>query len=71
MSTSIGSDPMSFLESQAISPLNTDELGVAGGLLNNPLDVVKCTTNDVRVPASSEIIIEVRLCLTLLLWEEH
>ena len=71
MSTSIGSDPMGFLESQAISPLNTDELGVAGGLLNNPLDVVKCTTNDVRVPASSEIIIEVRLCLTLLLWEEN
>lgn len=58
---SIGSDPMSLLASQAILPLNTDELGVAGGLLKNPLDVVKCTTNDVRVPASSEIIIEGRL----------
>ncbi len=61
VSISIGSDPMSLLASQAILPLNTDELYVAGGLLKNPLDVVKCTTNDVRVPASSEIIIEGRL----------
>ena len=61
VSISIGSDPMSLLASQAILPLNTDELGVAGGLLKNPLNVVKCITNDVRVPASSEIIIEGRL----------
>ena len=52
---------MSLLASQAILPLNADELGVAGGLLKNPLNVVKCITNDVRVPASSEIIIEGRL----------
>ena len=61
VSISIGSDPMSLLASQAILPLNTDELGVAGGLLKKPLDVVKCVTNDVRVPAASEIIIEGRL----------
>ena len=61
VSISIGSDPMCLLASQAILPLNADELGVAGGLLKNPLNVVKCVTNDVRVPASSEIIIEGRL----------
>lgn len=61
VSISIGSDPMSLLASQAILPLNTDELGVAGGLIKKPLDVVKCITNDVRVPAASEIIIEGRL----------
>ena len=61
VSISIGSDPMSLLASQAILPFNNDELGVAGGLLKNPLDVEKCITNDVRVPASSEIIIEGRL----------
>ena len=33
VSISIGSDPMSLLASQAILPLNADELGVAGGLL--------------------------------------
>lgn len=61
ISIAIGSDPMSLLASQAILPLNVDELTIAGGLLNYPLDVVKSLTNDVRVPASSEIIIEGRL----------
>ena len=61
VSICIGSDPMSLLASQAILPLNTDELEVAGGLLKQPLNVVKSITNEVRVPASSEIVIEGRL----------
>ena len=61
VSICIGSDPMSLLASQAILPLNTDELEVAGGLLKQPLNVAKSITNEVRVPASSEIVIEGRL----------
>jgi 2,5-furandicarboxylate decarboxylase 1 len=34
---------------------------VAGALQGRPLPVVKCVTNDVRVPADSEIVIEGRL----------
>ena len=57
----VGADPMTLLASQAIVPINTDELMVAGGLRGRPLEVVKCTTNDVRVPAEAEIVIEGRL----------
>jgi len=57
----IGVDPMTLLASQAILPINHDELMVAGALMGRPLDVVKCVTNDVRVPAQAEIVIEGRL----------
>lgn len=35
-----------------------DELAVAGGLIGKPLNVVKCVTVDLVVPAESEIVIE-------------
>ncbi len=35
-----------------------DEMGVAGGLLGCPVEVVRCATNDLQVPADSEIVIE-------------
>lgn len=54
----IGVDPMTLLASQAILPINHDELMVAGALMGRPLDVVKCVTNEVRVPAQAEIVIE-------------
>jgi 2,5-furandicarboxylate decarboxylase 1 len=57
----IGVDPMTLLASQAILPINQDELMVAGALMGQPLDVTKCVTNDVRVPAQAEIVIEGRL----------
>ncbi|MBH68520.1 MAG: 3-octaprenyl-4-hydroxybenzoate carboxy-lyase [Rhodospirillaceae bacterium] len=65
ISIAIGSDPLSLLASQAILPLNVDELTVAGGLLRKPLEVTKGLTNDIRVPATSEIIIEGRLLPTV------
>lgn len=51
-----------LLASQAIGPIDWDELEVAGGLHGKPLRVVKCRTNDVRVPADSEFVIEGRFC---------
>ena len=59
----IGVDPLTLLASQAIAPLDTDELEIAGALHGAPLDVVKCVTNDVRVPAQAEIVIEGRILL--------
>ena len=56
----IGVDPLTLLASQAIVPINFDELAVAGGLHGRPLPVVKCVTSDVRVPAEAEIVIEGR-----------
>ncbi len=57
----IGASPACLLASQAVLPLDFDELTVAGTLEGRPLPVVKCMTSDVRVPASSEIVIEGRL----------
>ncbi|HNK19031.1 MAG TPA: UbiD family decarboxylase, partial [Piscinibacter sp.] len=47
----IGVDPLTALASQAIVPIDCDELEIAGALHGAPLPVAKCLTNDVRVPA--------------------
>jgi 2,5-furandicarboxylate decarboxylase 1 len=57
----IGVDPATLLSSQAIVPVGFDELSIAGALRGRALDVVRCKTNAVRVPAEAEIVIEGRL----------
>jgi 2,5-furandicarboxylate decarboxylase 1 len=54
----IGVDPLTLLASQAIAPIDSDELEIAGALHGTPLEVVKCLSNDVVVPANAEIVIE-------------
>jgi len=56
----IGVDPLTLLASQAIVPLDHDELEIAGSLQGRPLPVVKCLTSEIRVPAEAEIVIEGR-----------
>lgn len=57
----IGVDPLTLLASQAITPIDHDELEIAGALHGAPLPVVKCVTSEVRVPAGAEIVIEGRI----------
>ncbi|MGR3652254.1 MAG: UbiD family decarboxylase [Roseovarius sp.] len=57
----IGASPACLLASQAIVPIDVDELGIAGALGGAPLSVVKCLGKDLLVPAASEIVIEGRL----------
>ncbi len=57
----IGVDPLTLMASQAAVPIDHDELEIAGALRGAPLPVVKCVTNDVRVPANAEIVLEGRL----------
>ena len=57
----IGAHPALMLASQAIAALDEDEMAIAGALLGAPVDVVKCRTNSVRVPAHAEIVIEGRI----------
>jgi 2,5-furandicarboxylate decarboxylase 1 len=57
----IGVDPLTLLASQAVLALDQDELEIAGALHGAPLEVVKCLSSDVRVPANAEIVIEGRL----------
>lgn len=57
----IGPDPMALLASQVSAPAGQDELEIAGAMRGQPLKVVKCRTNSVRVPADAEIVLEGRI----------
>jgi len=57
----IGAGPAELLASQAIAPLDCDELEIAGALVGRPLPVVQCRTSDIRVPAHAEIVLEGRI----------
>lgn len=57
----IGVDPTTWLEGampDRLVPLHVDELEVAGALRGAPLDVVRCETVDLEVPACAEIVLE-------------
>ncbi|MBO6720182.1 MAG: UbiD family decarboxylase, partial [Rhizobiaceae bacterium] len=51
VAVAIGAGPSALLASQAIVPLDQDELEIAGALIGRPLDVVKCLNSEIRVPA--------------------
>ena len=57
----VGVDPLTLLASQAIAPLDQDELEIAGALQGRPLPVVRCKTSDLLVPAEAEIVVEGRI----------
>ena len=57
----IGIDPASLLASQAVVPLDFDEMGIVGALHGAPVEMVKCKSNNVRVPARAEIVLEGRV----------
>jgi UbiD family decarboxylase len=53
----VGSHPADFLAAVAATP-PLDELEVIAAVRGAPLPVVKCVTNDVRVPADAELVLE-------------
>lgn len=54
----IGTDPCCTIVGAMPFPAGINEADMAGGLRREPVQLVKCETNDLLVPASSEIIIE-------------
>jgi 4-hydroxy-3-polyprenylbenzoate decarboxylase len=57
----IGGPPVLFYVGAAKIPAMVDELDIAGGLTGEPIEVVKCKTVDLEVPANAEIVIEGRI----------
>jgi 2,5-furandicarboxylate decarboxylase 1 len=57
----IGLDPLLLLASQALTPLDCDELDIAGSLYGKPIELVKGDSVDLEVPAQAEIVLEGRL----------
>src|SRR3989475_2011071 len=54
----IGVHPAIALGALAIGSIDEDERAIMGALLGEPLELVKCETSDVLVPAHAEIILE-------------
>lgn len=54
----IGCHPAIYLAGAAKVAMEVDELAVAGALLRQPVELVKCKTIDVEVPADAEYVLE-------------
>jgi 4-hydroxy-3-polyprenylbenzoate decarboxylase/2,5-furandicarboxylate decarboxylase 1 len=61
MAVAMGCDPVVMLATQVVAAYGEDELAIAGGLKGKPVEVVRCETVDLEVPATSEIVIEGRV----------
>ncbi|PYN63880.1 MAG: UbiD family decarboxylase [Candidatus Rokuibacteriota bacterium] len=57
----IGAHPAIALGALAIGSVDEDERGIMGGLFGEPLELVKCETSDVVVPAHAELVIEAEI----------
>lgn len=58
VATYLGHHPTHILGSQSKVPLGVDEMDVTGGLLEEAVEMVKCKTVDLNVPAWAEIVFE-------------
>lgn len=54
----IGCHPAIYIAAAAKVAMEVDELELAGALLGQPIELVKCKTIDVEVPADAEYVIE-------------
>jgi len=54
----IGHHPMYYFAAAYTGPLGLDELEIASSLLEEPVEIVPCSTIDLEVPAHAEIILE-------------
>jgi UbiD family decarboxylase len=63
VAVSIGVPPAVYVASQFEPRAGVYELEIAGGLAGEPVDVVKCRTIDLAVPALAEIVLEGELTI--------
>ncbi len=54
----IGGHPLIMFAAGFVAPFGSDELAIAGGLLGEPVRLVKCKTIDIEVPADAELVLE-------------
>jgi 4-hydroxy-3-polyprenylbenzoate decarboxylase len=58
IAVSIGNDPTAILASSSPFPAGVNEWTMAGALRGRPMELVKCETVDLEVPAYSQIVLE-------------
>ena len=54
----IGTEPATLIAGMAPFPFQVNEVDVAGAIRGEPVDLVRCETVDLMVPATSEIVLE-------------
>ena len=69
VAVAIGADPALVYSATAPLPAKIDETIFAGFLRQKPVELVKCKTVDLEVPAEAEIILEGYVDLDELAWE--
>jgi 2,5-furandicarboxylate decarboxylase 1 len=58
VAVAIGCDPILYIASQVMKSIEFNEYEIAGALKGSPIELVRCRTIDVEVPASAEIVLE-------------
>ncbi|MGF7058211.1 menaquinone biosynthesis decarboxylase [Brassicibacter mesophilus] len=58
VAVALGCDPATIYSATAPLPKMIDEMIFSGFLRKSPLEIVKCVTNDIYVPANAEFILE-------------
>lgn len=58
MAVAIGLHPIELAAATAALPVGTNEMEFAGALRGEPVEMIKCETIDVEVPANAEIVLE-------------
>src|ERR671937_270376 len=58
VAVALGLDPVTAFSASAPLPKHVDELMLAGFLRGEPVELVKCKTIDLEVPANAEIVLE-------------
>lgn len=69
IAVAVGVAPAVMLSSTAKLPLGEDELGVAGAIQGEPVEIVKCDTINAEVPANAEVVLEGELLPDV--WEDE
>ncbi|NMB34776.1 MAG: UbiD family decarboxylase [Firmicutes bacterium] len=57
----IGLDPLTFFSSVIWAPPGFDKFEIAGALAQQPIELVRCATVDLEVPAQAEFVLEGRV----------
>jgi UbiD family decarboxylase len=57
----VGAHPALYMAAASKTGIDVNEMAIAGGLLGRPVEVVRCKTVDVMVPASAELVLEGRI----------
>ncbi len=57
----IGADPLAYITSQTKMPAGVCEYELWGAFTGQPLEVVRCETSDLLVPAEAEVVIEAEI----------